>query len=284
MLVKKIRKILLCYMPDTIVLKRLSIVLATWFIFTVLMTAIISCKNRNPQKVYFYDIYANPVQKLNGSVKVLSAGDSSLLKGGFYQITFDEKGDQIKSEFRNLDVVETDGVADTSVEVIKVNYTSNYDKNGVKISMLGHGIENETGANLSVVSMYAGEWTMKWTFNKQGLVSNYQPNLPASTIAKYTFKYDNAGNLIENICTQRNEITRDVYKDWQKVYKYRYNDNGLLMESEKYEEKKLLTKTNYQYLVFDSFNNYTSLKVIRTYPGLDRPREIDTVTRKITYY
>lgn len=237
------------------------------------MATLVSCKKPMPQNTFVYNISGSPVEKLNGNVKVLTVGDSmSLKKGYFYQVHFDKKGNQLRSDFRSLYIGETDGIADTSIDEVIVNYQTFYNNNNIKSYMVGN------------VTDHMGSRKIRWTFDKQGVINSFGAYPPDSLIGIYQLKYDNNGNLLKTTSICQYEIIPNVFRYKNDVSVYKYDTSNRLIESALYEENILSTKTDFEYLSFDAYHNCTKFRVKRTFPHWTRPSEVDTITRKITYY
>ncbi len=232
-----------------------------------------ACKRQKVDRVLIYDD-AERVEWLNGPVKQVFVGKDSLLTHDFSRVDFDEKGNMIRSETNYVNVSTGDnGVKDSSVINSKVTYTAVYNGNGMRRCVLGTYTDHWRRTSDTTTTT-----VLKFEFDKSGNLTHR--DTPSDTLGSGDFyQYNKKGELIAYKHIFGTLAEPDSYK-------YKYDRNHRLIESNLYEGEEFLIKNGFKYLSFDSHQNWT--KVVITEESHSSLMSFwampDTITRKITYY
>ena len=214
------------------------------------------------------------VTSLKGNVKQISISYNSEPAGFFYRIYFDEQGNLTHSEKRALDIVQMEHESDSTIITENIKYSLSSDSNGNKITIVG-----SISRNLANKSKSEDKYNnrSKWEFDQRGHAIDYIEFIDGpSDTGRY--RYNAAGDLIEYKRNYRSIADRDLYK-------YKYDQNHLIIESDFYDNDLLLRTTSFQYKSFDINKNWTVRISHNKNHGLwGTDSNADTLIRKITYY
>jgi hypothetical protein len=130
-----------------------------------------SCKKERPKHVWIYD--EHEVTILNGNVKEVSTGDSTL-SANYYYVHFDEQGNLTHSEKRTLDIAQIEHETDSTIGSEQIKYALQHNANGNKIAIIGSiaGKDSLFG-ELTNKSKWKYNIRSKWEFDRRGHVIYY---------------------------------------------------------------------------------------------------------------
>ena len=228
-----------------------------------------NCGKPKPKHVWIFGGLNDEVEMLNGPVKEIYTGDSTLARSYFERIDFDENG---KMTHRKERFVQID-LNDSDLMIKESHYKTATDKEGKKAAVI------EYSQLIRIRGHDLVKDTSRWVLNKNGqMASCCNINSDSDRDAVRHYKYNASGDLTEFKRTWGPVLLEPD------IYTYRYDNNHQMIQSDLYEDRHLMT-TYFEYESIDSNNNWLVREVkTKYYPPLQQSSKTETTTRKITYY